>query len=175
MASLARRSLLPAMSRETALLWAFFAGLLLCGMLYGALALLRDDGADRPYLKILGSSFILNYRVSDTYMGFSAAVDRPIPIGTVLQARFEDPLGGPPHLVEERIGVPDRRISLRSPSLSGVIAGKPYGVDLLLLDRETREPFWEHRFTVTSEIDGSVVSDAPLTIGPGYQRPVTAR
>ena len=175
MASLARGSLRPAMSRDTALLWVFFAGLFLCGVLYGALLVLRDDGADRPYLKILGSSFILNYRVSDIYMGFSAAVDRPIPIGTVLQARFEDPLGGPPYLVEERIGVPDRRISLRSPSLSGVVAGKPYGVDLLLLDRETGEPFWEHRFTVTSDVDGSVVPDAPLTIGPGYQRPVTAR
>lgn len=175
MASLARGSLRPAMSRDTALLWVFFAGLLLCGVLYGALSVLRDDGADRPYLKILGSSFILNYRVSDLYMGFSAAVDRPIPIGTVLQARFENPLGGSPYLVEERIGVPDRRISLRSPSLSGVVAGKPYGVDLLLLDRETKKPFWEHRFTVTSEIDGSVVPDAPLTNGPGYQRPPPTR
>lgn len=163
------------MSRESTLLWAFFAGLLLCATLYGALTVLRDDDGERPYLKILGSSFILNYRVSDTYMGFSAAVDRPIPIGTMLQARFENPTGGPPYLVEERIGVPDRRISLRSPSLSGVVAGRSYGVDLLLLDRVTGEPFWEHRFTVTSDVDGSVVPTQPLTIGPGYQQPAPAQ
>ena len=103
--------------------------------------------------------------------GDDGAVDRPIPIGSVLEATFPDPAGGPPAIVRERIGVPDRRISMRSPSLSGVEAGVPYAISLRLLDRQSGEPIWSEEIEVTSNVNGSVVPDRPLTIGPGYHQP----
>ncbi len=151
--------------------WVAVAATAFCLVLLAVLLLLREDPADRPYLKILGGSFIFNYRVADIYMGFTAVPEKPIPVGTMLVVTFENPSGGAPFVVIRQIGLPDRSISVRSPSMRGVRAQVPYKVSLELRKTGTGEPFWNHAFTISSNIDDDVVPDEPMVIGPGYHRP----
>jgi hypothetical protein len=128
----------------------------------------REDPAEKPYLKVLGGGFMFNYRVADVYYGFTAAVQKPLSTGSIIEARFEDPGGGSPHVVRVRVGTATNRYVLRSPPVRGVEAGQPYGVDVIIYDRSGREELWRDRLTFTSRISDGVVPERPLTIGPGY-------
>ncbi len=145
-----------------------------CAMLVPLFALgwlTREDPADKPWLQVLGGGFIFNYRVADVYYGFSAAVARPLPTGTIVEAAFENPAGGPPLVVRQRIGgVEMTRLSLRSPPVRGVEAGRAYRVSLRVLDREDEHLLWSRDIAFTSNVSDAVVPDRPLTIGPGYAR-----
>ena len=133
--------------------------------------LTREDPAERPFLQILGGGFVFNYRVADVYYGFTAAVQRPLATGSIVEAAFEDPGGGDAHVVRQRIGGAEMtRLSLRSPPVRGVEAGKPYHVAIRILDREEKRLLWSHDMAFRSQISDTVVPDAPLTIGPGYAR-----
>ncbi|WP_419909282.1 hypothetical protein [Hoeflea sp.] len=127
--------------------WTAVAATAFCLVLLVAILLLRDDPGEKPYLKILGGSFIFNYRVADVYMGFTAVPEKPIPVGTMLVVTFENPSGGSPYVVTRQIGLPDRSISVRSPSMRGVKAKVPYRVMLELQQAGTRTPFWNHVFS----------------------------
>jgi hypothetical protein len=151
------------------------------GMILAACALLvplfaigwltREDPGEVPYLRILGGGFIFNYRVADAYYGFTALVQRPLPTGTLVEAAFDDPAGGAPLMVRQRMGGPEMtRFSMRSPPVRGVEAGKPYHVEIRILDREERRLLWSHGMDFASQIGDEVVPDRPLTVGPGYAR-----
>lgn len=130
----------------------------------------RQDPAEAPYLKILGGGFMFNYRVADVYFGFTAAVMRPLPTGSIIEAVFEDPAGGPGHVVRQRVGTDTERYALRSPPVRGVKAGQPYRVDIKVMNRQETAVLWTHGLAFKSQIDDTVVPDQPLTIGPGYAR-----
>jgi hypothetical protein len=132
--------------------------------------LTREDPGEKPYLQILGGGFIFNYRVADVFYGFTAVVQKPLPTGTVVEAAFEDPAGGAPHTVRQRIGgVEMTRFAMRSPPVRGVEAGKAYHVAIRILDRDG-QLLWEHDTEFRSQISDDAVPDAPLTVGPGYAR-----
>lgn len=133
--------------------------------------LTREDPADKPYLRIVGGGFIFNYRVSDVYYGFTAIVQKPLPTGTIVEAAFEDPAGGTVHTVRQRIGGPEMaKFAMRSPSVRGVEAGKPYNVAIRVFDRDEKHLLWQDDMQFTSQVSDAVVPDAPLTVGPGYAR-----
>lgn len=133
--------------------------------------LTREDPREKPYLQVMGGGFIFNYRVADVYYGFTAAIVRPLPTGSIVEAAFEDPAGGPPHVVRQRVGGAEMaRLSLRSPPVRGVEAGHPYKVEVRVLDREGKTLLWSRELAFKSGISDAVVPDKPLTIGPGYAR-----
>lgn len=142
----------------------------LAALFYAVVWFQRDDPATRPYLNILGAGFVFNYRIADVYYGFTAVVKRPLSVGSVIEASFEDPGGGETHRARLRVGTATTRYSLRSPPVRGVKAGRPYLVMIRILDHEESTVLWTHSFTVTSQIDDLLVPDKPLTIGPGYHR-----
>ncbi|WP_417412993.1 hypothetical protein [Hoeflea sp.] len=137
-------------------------------LLFGIGWLTREDPAQKPYVRVAGGGFIYNYREADVYYGFTAHVLKPVPIWSWLIADFEDPGGGPPLTVETRLHARSVRYGVRSPSLRGVKAGKPYRVSIRLYDRTRSELLWSAEKEFTSQIDDTVVPDKPLTIGPGY-------
>ncbi len=147
------------------------AGVFACLILYLSLRAIQGPPKEKPYLKILGSGFIYNYRVADVYSGFTAVPQRTFPVGTLMRVSFEDPEGGEDIVVEKRLGLPDRRISIRSPGMRGVKAGVKYRIDIVLLDSEGINTLWEHSIRVSSQIDSEIVPEKPLTVGPGYHRP----
>lgn len=160
------------MQRQDRRLAMLAAGLVgLCALLFGLLLLIREDPAETPHMSVLGASFIFNYRVADVHMGFTAVPMRPVPVGSILEATFTDPATGQPLVVRERIGGPDRRIAMRSPSVRGVKADTPYPVTLRLLERGSENAIWSHSFSIRSGVSDEAVPERPLTIGPGYQRP----
>lgn len=130
--------------------------------------LTREDPADKPYLKILGGGFVFNYRVADVTYGFTAIVVRPLPVGSIIETRFEDPAGGDDHVVRKRVGTDTVRYAFQSPPVRGVEAGKPYGVSIRVVDRLEKQTLWTHSLQIKSQLSDTIVPDEPLTVGPGY-------
>lgn len=144
------------------------------GWIAAALALLAvlagacDDGAG-DYLKVTGGGFIFNYRIAEATCQVVAEPLRALPEGAVLEARFENPAGGEDLVAVQRPAASQRRFSLVSPPLHGVVAGQPYRVSLRLVDA-AGETVETHARSFTSSVDQSVLPAAPLTVGPGYAR-----
>ena len=128
----------------------------------------RDVVASRPYLQVLGGGFVFNYRVNDTYYGFTARIVRPVPVGTILEASFEDPAGGAPIVVRQRVGTGQVQYVLRTPELHNVQKDRSYNVEIRLLDRTSESVIWATRREYHSVLDQSVMPEGPLTVGPGY-------
>lgn len=144
------------------------ASIALLAVLLAAGWLTREDLASKPYLKVMGSGFMFNYRVADVYYGFTAIVQRPLPTGSIIEAAFEDPAGGAEHVVRTRVGTDTNRYSLRSPPVRGVEKDRPYTVAIRVLDREEKQVLWRDQVSVKSQISDTVVPKEPLTVGPGY-------
>jgi hypothetical protein len=131
----------------------------------------RKDPAEKPYLAIAGGGFIFNYRVADVFYGFTAYVQKPLEVGSIIEAEFEDPGGGPPITTSTRVNARTTKYSLRTPTVRGVEAGKPYKVTIRLYDYRHETLIETHEKTYVSKIADTIVPDRPLTIGPGYHRP----
>lgn len=144
--------------------------LALCVVLFAIGWFTRHDPADDPYLKVLGGGFMFNYREGQVFYGFTAQVVRPLPNGSIIEASFEDPAGGPPHVVSERVSTMTDRYALRSPLLRGVEAGKPYHVAIKVYDRKHERLVWQAERAYTSQIGDEIVPEKPLVVGPGYTR-----
>lgn len=142
----------------------------LCAVLFAIGWFSREDPSSQPYLKIMGGGFMFNYRNAEIFYGFTAQVVRPLASGSIIEASFEDPAGGPPHLVSERMSTMTDRYSLRSPPIRSVEAGKPYQVAIKVYDRERKQLLWEDDRSYKSQISDRVVPQKPLTVGPGYHR-----
>ena len=142
----------------------------LAAVLFAVGLLTRENVAEKPYLKIAGSGFIFNYRVADAYYGFTALVQKPVKSYSMIEASFEDPAGGPPHVVTQKLTPRSSRYGLRSPPLRGIEAGRPYHVSVRLLQNGDGALLFADDFTVTSQLSDRVVPPQPLTIGPGYRR-----
>ncbi|WP_299870445.1 hypothetical protein [uncultured Hoeflea sp.] len=121
----------------------------LAGMLLAIGWLTREDPAEKPYLRIAGGGFIYNYRVADVFYGFTAYVLKPLPVETRLHARSV-------------------KYGIRSPSVRGVKAGRPYRVSIRIVDYTRTQVIWSDERDYVSQIDDMVVPDKPLTVGPGY-------
>ncbi|MBO6716777.1 MAG: hypothetical protein JJ913_02340 [Rhizobiaceae bacterium] len=146
------------------------AGVVLLAILFAIGWLMREDPANKPYLQIVGGGFVFNYRVADNFYGFTAIVSRPLESGSIIEATFDDPAGGAPLVVRERVSPMTDRYALRTPPLKGVEAHKPYQVTIRVLDRlETRE-IWSTTRSYSSQISDAKTPDEPLTVGPGYHR-----
>ncbi|MCV0351258.1 MULTISPECIES: hypothetical protein [unclassified Nitratireductor] len=146
------------------------AALALCAVLFAVGWFTREDPADAPYLKILGGGFMFNYREAEIFYGFTAQVVRPLASGSIIEATFEDPAGGAPLVVSERVSTMTDRYALRTPPVRGVEAKKPYRVEIRVYDRTKTTLLWQEEHSYASQIADTVVPEKPLTIGPGYHR-----
>lgn len=145
--------------------------LLLLAGLFAAGWVTRIDPDEGPLIRVMGGSFIFNYRLADVTYGFTAVVSRPLESGSVIEAAFEDPSGGSPLLVRERVSPMTNRYVFQSPPVRGVEAGRPYRIDLKVFDRLGESVIWTGSLEISSDISDAVMPDAPLTVGPGYHRP----
>ena len=132
--------------------------------------LMAPPPASRPYLKVLGGGFIFNYRVSDIYYGVAVVPVQSLEVGDVVEAKFEDPAGGPDILVRKHFGLTHDPIQLQTPPLQGVVAGRPYRVELQVRSREDNHVLWSSTIYFKSNIDGKLISPIPPVVGPGYHR-----
>ena len=143
--------------------------LLVLAVLAALLASCEEDDPTQPYIEFTGGGFIFNYNVASAYYGFVAEVRRPVPPGTILEAEFEDPAGGPPLVVRGVAGGYARQFRFESPPVEGVVANRDYRVELRLIDPGDFTLIAAYSRTFRSELDQDVLPSAPTTIAPTYR------
>lgn len=125
---------------------------------------------DKPPVVVAGGGFIFNYRLADYFYGVTVAVQTPLEAGSIIEARFEDPAGGPPIVLRERVSAASSRYDFRTPPLSGIEAGRRYKVAVRVLDREETHELYATELAFKSDVSDAGLPKAPLTVGPGYAR-----
>jgi hypothetical protein len=126
----------------------------------------RESG-NEEYLVLTGKVFIFNYRVATATYVVTLAKSKPVPDGSVVLAEFENPAGGEPLRVEQKVWPRSDKVALESPPLSCVVKDKPYQFSIRLIgpDKTTLQTLDS---TLTGTLDQTVLPDRPLVVGPVY-------
>ncbi|MBB6483308.1 hypothetical protein [Rhizobium lusitanum] len=137
----------------------------------GAIAGLALSGCqrkdDQGPTELTGRIFVFNYRVaSATYM-ITLKKIAPIPDGTTAVAEFENPAGGDPLVIHEKIYSFWDKITLESPDLRCVRKDRPYSVSIKLVDASDKT-LQTIKTEVKSDLDQTVLPTKPLVVGPAY-------
>lgn len=127
----------------------------------------RDTGGEGEYFEITGKLFIFNYRVATATYLLTLGPLQPMREGETAVATFEDPAGGAPIVVRQKIWPKLEKTAIESPPLRCVVKDRPYAVSVrieaadgtLLQTIET---------TMTSSEDQGILPDRPLVVGPVY-------
>jgi len=143
---------------RTILLTATIAGLALAGCQR------KDD--DGP-TQLSGRLFIFNYRVATASYMITLKKIAPIPDGTTAVAEFENPAGGDPLVVRQKIFSFWDKITLESPDLRCVRKDRPYSVSIKLVDASDKT-IQTIKTEVKSDLDQTVLPTKPLVVGPVY-------
>ena len=120
-----------------------------------------------PYLEVGGGSFIFNYRLATAYAGMVVGPLRPLPENSTIEVTFENPAGGAPFVLTQKVAPETKRYTFTIEPLTGIKANVEYLATVRLLDAGGQElQRIEKKFR--SEVDQTILPEKPLTIGPGY-------
>ncbi len=140
------------------------AAFLLC--LIGVAAC-RESGAEGEFYAVSGKLFIFNYRVARATYLVTLRPLKPMRDGDVAVAVFEDPAGGSPIEVRQKIWPRLDKVSLESPPVHCVRKDRPYQVSIRIeaANGAVRQTI---ATTMTSSEDQTRLPDKPLVVGPFY-------
>ena len=127
----------------------------------------RDTGQDQLFA-ISGKLFEFNYRLAIATYVITLKPLRPMVDGQVAVVSFQNPAGGDPLIVNQKIWPKLPHITLTSPPLSCVVKDKPYSVSIRIKDA-SGALLQSIDTTMTSSEDQTMLPDRPLVIGPVYQ------
>jgi hypothetical protein len=133
-----------------------------------ALTSCQRDTTDGP-TELAARLMVFNYRVSMATYVIVLRRKSPIPDGSVAVAEFENPMGGDPLVVTEKIFPFWDKITLTSPALHCVRKDRPYAVSIKLVDAGGTT-IQSIKTDVKSDLDQSVLAAKPLVIGPEYTK-----
>jgi hypothetical protein len=143
-------------------------GYLIAAMTAGLLLAACQRQAEN-LVEVTGHLFVFNYRnASATYL-LTLKKTAPIPDGSVIVAEFENPQGGAPLVLNQKIFPVDEKISLQSENLHCVRKDRPYFVTVRLMDKDG-ELLQELKTRFKSDLDQTVLPSKPLAIGAGYEK-----
>lgn len=127
----------------------------------------RDTGRDGALFEIAGKLFVFNYRVATATYLVNLKQVAPLPDGLVAVASFEDPAGGEPIVVRQKVWPTLDKTVMESPPVRCIYKGVPYHVSIKIEgdDGTVRQTL---EVTLTSNADQSVLPDKPLVVGPAY-------
>ncbi|NTF31428.1 hypothetical protein [Rhizobium skierniewicense] len=121
----------------------------------------------RDVVSVSGRMFVFNYRVATATYLVTLQPTSPIKDGSTIEASFENPRGGGPFTITEKLFPKNLRIVLQSPPVECVREGRPYAVTIRI-----RAPDGHVMQTidtsVTSDTDQSLLPAKPLVVGPLY-------
>lgn len=126
------------------------------------------DDAGKPAASFAGGGFMFNYRIGEAFYGVVIKTEKELPAQAVIEAEFQDPGGGKPIMVSEKIRSNQRKYLLRTPPLKGIEKDVPYKVVVKILDEPRGEVIERLERTFKSDIDQSIMPEGPLVIGPGF-------
>ncbi len=131
-----------------------------------ALGACRDTGKGALY-EVSGRLFEFNYRLARATYVVTLNPLRPAQEGNVAVVDFENPAGGAPLVVEQKIWPKLPHVTLTSPPLTCVVKDRPYKVTIRI-----EGPDGATRQTIETEMasteDQSILPDLPLVVGDGY-------
>jgi hypothetical protein len=139
--------------------------LLAAGLL--ATAGCRDTGDEGELFQVQSKLFVFNYRVATATYLVNLTPLRPVVEGQTAVAAFEDPAGGEPIVVRQKIWPKLEKTTLESPPLQCVVKDRPYAVSIAI-EGPDGGVLQTIETTMTSSEDQSVLPDAPLVVGPVY-------
>jgi hypothetical protein len=132
-----------------------------------ALAACRDTGEDGEHFRIDGKLFIFNYRVATaTYLVNIVPVGPPGD-GQTAVASFENPAGGEPIVVRQKIRPRLAKTTIESPPLTCVVKDRPYAVSIRI-EGADGAVLQTIDTTMMSSEDQTILPDRPLVVGPVY-------
>ena len=123
----------------------------------------------KPYLEFAGGGFIYNYRLATADYGFVVRRVKKIPAGTIIEAEFENPSGGPPIVIRQVARSTRLSYKFETPPVTGIKANTDYRVEVRLVDPGDKRVFARYSRSFHADVDQDILPDKPPVIGPGYQ------
>lgn len=123
-----------------------------------------------PFLKIVGGSFMFNYRYSKMTYGFVARQLKPLPEGSVLEASFDLPDTERKFVVTKPVKAGQLQYSFETEGLRGVRKDTPYKVRLKLLEAGTGKELAMLERVFKSDVDQDGLPTKAPVVGIGYQK-----
>jgi hypothetical protein len=117
--------------------------------------------------ELTGRLFVFNYREATANYLITLKATAPLPEGAFAEAEFENPRGGAPLSVRQKLFPAMEKIVLESPHLQCVRKGHRYKVTIRLLEADGRT-IQTIETSVASDVDQSVLPAKPLVVGPLY-------
>jgi len=127
------------------------------------------EEAPTPFLKIVGGSFIFNYRYSKMTYGFVARQLKPLPEGSMLEASFDLPGTDRKFVITTPVKAGQLQYRFETEGLHGVKKDTPYKVQLKLVEANTGKELALVEQVFKSEVDQDTLPTKAPVIGPGYQ------
>jgi hypothetical protein len=118
-------------------------------------------------VEVTGHMFVFNYRVASATYLVTLRKTSPIPEGAVAVAEFENPAGGDPIVVREKVFPAWDKITLQSPGVHCVRKDKTYMVKIQLIDAAGKT-LQDLQTQFVSDVDQSILPSKPLVVGPLY-------
>jgi hypothetical protein len=143
--------------------------LLLLAVAAACLALMscRDTGAEGERFRIDGKLFVFNYRVATATYLVNLVPVQPPGDGQTAVATFEDPAGGEPIVVRQKIWPKLEKTTIESPPLRCVVKDRRYAVSIRIENAEGAV-LQTIETTMTSSENQTILPDKPLVVGPFY-------
>jgi hypothetical protein len=134
-----------------------------------ALGACRDTGKDSEgrLFEISGKLVVFNYRLARATFVVTLKPLQPMGEGQVAVASFQNPAGGEPLIVEQKIWPKLGKVSLESPALFCIVKGRPYAIAISIKDPDDTV-LQKIDTTLMSTQDQSVLPDRPLVIDQLY-------
>ena len=125
----------------------------------------RDSGGEQFVLD--GKLVVFNYRVATATYLVNIKPVQPVAEGETAIVSFEDPAGGAPIVVREKIWPNTSKTTIHSPPLRCIVKDRPYTVTIRI-ENAGGELLQQIDTTITSSQDQALLPDKPLVIGPFY-------
>lgn len=127
----------------------------------------RDSGGEGEYFALGGKIFVFNYRVATATYLVNLVPLQPVEEGQTAVVSFEDPAGGEPLVVRQKIWQRMAKTTIESPPLRCVVKDRPYAIKIRIEgpDGSVRQSI---ETTLASVDDQSILPDRPLVVGPLY-------
>ncbi|RWO60231.1 hypothetical protein [Mesorhizobium sp.] len=129
----------------------------------------RDTGkhGEGRLFEISGRLVVFNYRLARATFVVTLRPLQPLGEGQAAVASFQNPAGGEPLIVEQKVWPKLGKVSLESPALSCIVKDKPYAISISIKDANGAI-LQKIETTLMSTQDQSVLPDRPLVIDQLY-------
>ncbi len=125
------------------------------------------DESRTGYLELSGRIFVFNPRIAEATYVVTLAVLKEPPEGSRIEAEFDNPAGGEALKMQQALRPGQTKIAFESEPLQCIKKDRPYTFKVSLLSAKG-EILQVVQSSIRSTLDQSVMPDAPLVEGPGY-------